>query len=486
MSASLSRLKEVAPGIYFRAEDMSRGQCNGGYIICDDYVIAIEAPSNEAVIEMSAEIKELTDKPLRFLVITHGHWDHDNGLDAFIEKGLTIICSENLRKQYEEKKKPGSFIGVSENFVLNNNGRKIEFFTSGTAHSNMDMFTFLPGEGLIFTGDSVVNKHSPWMGASDVWNWIKTLNKLDKLDVKTVCVGHGPLAGQDVFKRMAAFFCSLRDEIGYQIAQGRNLEIALSQIEIPNKEEWLADDQTIKEYGKIIYNQLTADPPELKTGITPQAFALIGDHYHPPAYIPPSLDMVFERIGMPARYTYDVTKLNAKNLEGVKLLVILRDGMNWLEPDGERVFWMTEEQEKVVDEFVSNGGGFLALHNATALKSLDDKKNTYRDVLGSSYNGHGPGDEKFIVRVVNKYHPITKGVNDYPAIDERHTPIIHNDDVNILLEAVSGDKTSVNGYVRTHGKGRVCHLATGHNLDMLQNSEMQKLMTNAALWCCGI
>jgi len=160
--------------------------------------------------------------------------------------------------------------------------------------------------------------------------------------------------------------------------------------------------------------------------------------------------------------------------------------MNWPEPGGKNVFWMTEEQEKAIAEFVSDGGGFLSLHNSTALRRLDDKPSLYRDVLGSSYNGHGPGDEKFDVRVVNSDHPITRGVKDYVAIDERHTPIIHADDITLLMEAVSGDKTSVNGYVRTYGKGRICYLANGHNLEVLTNPEMQKLMANAALWCCGI
>lgn len=487
MSMSQLRLSEVAPGIYFRREDMSRGQCNGGYIICDDYVIAVEAPSAEASTEMYEEIKALTDKPVRFLIITHGHWDHDGGADAFTEKGVTVICSESLRRQYIEKKKAGSFIGVSDRMILNDNGRTIELFTNGTAHSNTDLFAFLPIEGVLFTGDSVVNEHRPWMGTCDIWNWIDTLGVLDSLKVKTVCVGHGPVAEHEVLGKLASYFINLRDEVGYQIAQGRTTETTVQELQkddMASRKEWLVEDKDFSEHVKIVYNQLTAELPELRPGLMPHALVLIGDYYHPPAYIPPSLDLVFKRIGMPARYIYDVTKLNASSLEGIRLLVILRDGMNWPKPGGERIFWMTEEQENAIDEFVRSGGGFLALHNATALKCLDEKRTIYRDVLGSSYNGHGPGDEKFRVKIVNNGHPITRGVNDYDAVDERHTPIIHADDVTILTEAVSGDKTSVNGYVRMYGKGRVCYLANGHNLAMLQNPEMQKLMTNATLWCC--
>jgi glyoxylase-like metal-dependent hydrolase (beta-lactamase superfamily II)/type 1 glutamine amidotransferase len=485
-SERLSSLSEVAPGVYFRLGDMGRGQCNGGYIICDDYVVAIEAPNPEASAEMFDEVKKLSDKPVRFLIITHGHWDHDGGIDAFTEKDVTVICNENLRNRYIESNKFGSYIGVADRLILTDNGKSIVFFTTGTVHSNTDVFTLLPGRSVLFTGDSVVNVHRPWLGECDIQNWIDTLKFLDKLEVKTVCVGHGPVAGHEVLGNLANYLTNLRDEVGYQVAQGRTFEMTLQQVKAPARKEWLVDDNAFSDHVKAVYIQLTAELPELKPGLMPHALVLIGDHYHPPAYIPPSLEPVFQKIGMPAQFIYDVTKLNARNLKGIRLLVILRDGMNWPEPGGKNVFWMTEEQEKAIAEFVSNGGGFLSLHNSTALRRLDDKPSLYRDVLGSSYNGHGPGDEKFNVRVVNSDHPITRGVKDYVAVDERHTPIIHADDITLLMEAVSGDKTSVNGYVRTYGKGRVCHLANGHNLEVLTNPEMQKLMANAALWCCGI
>jgi len=476
-------LSEVAPGVYFRMGNMDRGQCNGGYIIFDDYVIAIDAPSPEASAEMFNEVKELTDKPVRFLIITHGHWDHDGGIDEFIEKGVTVICSENQRKRYAADGKSGSYMGVADRFAMTN-GRTIELFTNGTAHSSMDLFTYLPEEGVIFTGDSVVNSHSPWMGECDIQNWIDTLKNLEKLGIKTVCTGHGPMAGHEVLGKLAKYFTDLRDEVGYLISQGRTLQTTLDQIEVPAREVWLVDDSAFSDHVKAVYAQLTAELPVLQPGLMPNALVLIGDNYHPPAYIRPSLEIILQKIGMPARFIYDVTKLSARSLENVRLLIVLRDGMLWPEPGGDMVFWMTEDQEKAVAEFVDNGGGFLALHNATTLKCLDDRPTIYRDVLGSSYNGHGAGDEKFNVRVVKADHPVTAGVNDYAAVDERHAPIIHTDDITILLEAVSGDQTSVNGYVRTYGKGRICHLANGHNLDMLQAPDVQKLMINGALWCC--
>jgi len=483
----LSNLTEVAPGVYLRVGDMAFGQSNGGYIICDDYVVAIEAPNLEATEEMYSEVEKLTDKPIRFLVITHGHWDHDLGVDGFTEKGVTVLCHENLRKRYVEESKKGAFIGVTDRIALSDNGKTIELFTSGINHSKTDIFTYLPKEGVIFTGDSVVSMPATlWMGECDIWNWINTLKAFSNLNLQYICPGHGTLADNGVLTKLSNHLTNLRNEVGYQISQGRSYEKTLENINIVARKEWTPDDNQFKDHVKSIYDQLTSDPPAVKDSLNPQALVLIGDHYHPPFYIPPSLEPVFEKIGMPYQFIYDVTKLNEQNLKGVRLLVILRDGMIWPDNDKDMVFWMTEDQEKAVDDFVKSGGGFLSLHNSTALKQLDEKQSIYRDVLGSSYNGHGPGDEKFDVKVINKNHPITAGVHDYVAVDERHTPIIHANDITFLTEAINGDQKSVNGYVRTYGKGRICHLANGHNLEVLTNPEMQKLMANAALWCIGI
>jgi hypothetical protein len=325
-----------------------------------------------------------------------------------------------------------------------------------------------------------------WMGECDIWNWIETLKKLKSLGLKFVCPGHGPVVGPENLDKLGSHLTAIRDEVGYQISQGRSFEKTLETVKIATQKDWTPDDNAFKDQIKAVYDQLTSDPPVIEDSIKPHALILIGDHYHPPFYIPPSLEPVFNKIGMPFRFIYDVTKLNAENLKGVRLLVILRDGMTWPENDKDMFFWMTEDQEKAVNDFVKNGGGFLALHNCTALKRLDEIRSVYRDVLGSSYNGHGPGDEKFDVKVINKNHPITNGVKDYVAVDERHTPIIHANDITILTEAVNGDQKSVNGYIRTYGKGRICHLANGHNLEVLTNPEMQKLMINGALWCIGL
>jgi len=480
-----AEVSEVAPGVYFRFGDIERGQANGGYIVCKDFVVAVEAPNAEAAAEMLAEVEELTDKPVRYLIITHGHWDHDGGVDVFARAGVTVIVHEELRRRYVQQEKEGVFVGVSNRLALSEGARAIEVFTLGRAHSPTDIFIYLPHEGVIYTGDAVVNTTAAWFGDSNVENWIRACRTLSELKVTTVCPGHGRSGGPGLITAFLDYLVKLRDETAYQLSQGRSLELTLQKVRVPGQERFCGEG-AFADHVKATYAQLTADPVVKGLPAVPRALVLIGDHYHPPGYIRPPLESVFDRLGMPATFIYDVTKLTAENLEGASLLVVLRDGMIWPNGDAEPEWWLSAKQVDALERFVRGGGGYLALHNATALQRLGPEATRYRDLLGSSYNGHGAADEKFTVRVVGAGHPVTRGVRDFEAVDERHRPVMHADDAKILLEAVSGGQKSVSGYAREFGRGRVCHLANGHNREILENPQVQKLLENAVLWCCGL
>ncbi len=163
--------------------------------------------------------------------------------------------------------------------------------------------------------------------------------------------------------------------------------------------------------------------------------------------------------------------------------MVLRDGMLRPTPGADPVWWITDDQEKALAGFVERGGGYLALHCATALRWFGDKPCLYRDLLGSSNRGHGAEDEKFEVRVAAPDHPVTRGVHDFSVMDQHHRPGLFAGDLTILLRT-SGN--NVHGYARTYGEGRVCYLANGHHREVLESEPMQRLMINGARWCSRI
>jgi type 1 glutamine amidotransferase len=242
------------------------------------------------------------------------------------------------------------------------------------------------------------------------------------------------------------------------------------------------------------------------------ALALIGDRYHNSDYIRTALRKTLVKdAGITIDFRDEVELLNAENLKGYKLLVILRDGMLWpsgylqgppgspntpavpivsepplpkIEPEAD--YWIKPEQGKAVKEFVSNGGGVLFYHNVTYISPHNDD---FRDVLGAVTQEHPPL-RPFKVKIVNRDHPITRGVNDFVVTDEQHYMTYQKDPKYLLLQSVNENgltfkdlgTSSAAGWAYDYGKGRVCYLAPGHVITSLWNPEYEKLQKNAVRW----
>jgi hypothetical protein len=193
---------------------------------------------------------------------------------------------------------------------------------------------------------------------------------------------------------------------------------------------------------------------------------------------------MLEESGFVPHLTVDPRALSAAALAKVRLLVILRDGYVWPQgPEKPHAVWMTREQEEAVVAFVEAGGAFLALHNATGLYT---EGGPYLKLLGGTYNGHGPL-ERFRVRVLDREHPITRGVEEYEVADEQHTPVPDAGSVRIVLESLSAEGVkAAAGWAREAGKGRVAYLAIGHTREALGHAQFERLVRNAARWCARL
>ncbi len=217
----------------------------------------------------------------------------------------------------------------------------------------------------------------------------------------------------------------------------------------------------------------------------PTAILLGGDRYHHAEEAFAGVGPALEAAGLTVEYTTDPTLIDADHLSGKRLLCILRDGMAW--PEGHEKpceVWMRPHQEHAIEEFVAAGGAFIPLHNAGWAYPWKTE-NGYRHVMGGYFQGH-PAVLPFDVTVVNPYHPITEGVEDYEITDEQHFLWFDYDRVDLLLKSQGRDgRESAAGWAYTYGQGRVAYLANGHTLDILQHPMVQRLLYNAARWVVG-
>ena len=136
-----------------------------------DYLIVVEAPHGEQrSIAVMAEVKKLVpNKPIRYLVNTHHHFDHAAGIRTYAAEGITIVTHELNRPYFERavanswnlapdrlaksKKKP-VFQAMGDNMVLTDGTRSVELYqVGGNAHHDGIIMAYLRKEKILIEAD---------------------------------------------------------------------------------------------------------------------------------------------------------------------------------------------------------------------------------------------------------------------------------------------------------------------------------------------
>ena len=212
-----STLEELAPGIVaFTAE----GDPNVGAVIGEHAVLAVDARSTPRhAREWLGELRRLTDKPVRYLFLTHYHAVRVLGASAF--EADWVIAHEGTRRwilergeadfESETRRFPRLFRDVdsipglthpnvtfTDTLRLSLGEREVELQFLGRGHSAGDACVWLPEERILFSGDLVEARAAPYMGDAFVQEWSTvTLDRVEVLAPEAIVPGRGPAVSGD-------------------------------------------------------------------------------------------------------------------------------------------------------------------------------------------------------------------------------------------------------------------------------------------------
>jgi len=210
-----------------------------------------------------------------------------------------------------------------------------------------------------------------------------------------------------------------------------------------------------------------------------RAIVLVGSRWHAPWEGGQTLIRLLDEEGIEAIVTDQGSILHPDALADVALLVFYCEG-RWdpAEPLSRR---LTPEQEAELDRFVTNGGGLVGVHGATVFREEYD---LYPKVIGGRFVEHAHMCE-FTVKILDPAHPVCRGVSDYTVFDEPYV-VDRYAGSDLLLAGEWDGQTHPLGWAKTHGRGRVCYLANGHDKRSLEAPPCTHLFRNAARWCAGL
>jgi glyoxylase-like metal-dependent hydrolase (beta-lactamase superfamily II) len=141
------------------------------------------------------EIKKVTDKPIKFLIYSHHHFDHIAGGKAFKDAGARIIAHKNATARLKVLQDPHTPIpdeSIGNKKVIKLGGTTLELHYLGLNHSDSTLVMRLPKEKIVFIVDTIPVGAFPGRGFIDIYplETEEFLKKVMAMDWERMIPGH--------------------------------------------------------------------------------------------------------------------------------------------------------------------------------------------------------------------------------------------------------------------------------------------------------
>ena len=200
-------------------------------------------------IELLPIVKQLlatiTDKPVKYVLNTHFHYDHTDGNKVFGKEGTIIISHDNIRKRLEEKQvlslsnlvqkaypfEALPFITFSDSLTLNEPNEKIKVYHVKNAHTDGDSFIEFMNANIIHTGDVFVRYGFPYIDDNNGGNIYGMIEAMDMLinytnDSTKIIPGHGQIS----YKKDLIAYRNMLVTVATRIKDGIENNLTIEQI----------------------------------------------------------------------------------------------------------------------------------------------------------------------------------------------------------------------------------------------------------------
>ncbi|NOR51224.1 MAG: MBL fold metallo-hydrolase [Gammaproteobacteria bacterium] len=243
------KLQRVSEHVYYVQGISGIATDNEGFIsnatavVTDEGLVIVDALGSPSLAaQFLALLREVTDKPVAKLIVTHYHADHIYGIQLFKEHGAEVIApagyqeyldSPIAEERLEERRlslspwvndethlvRPDHVVEADEDFSFG--GIDFSIHLHGAAHSDGDLSLLVKNDAVLISGDIIFEGRVPFTGGSDTAHWLKVLKNLDTIDLKGLIPGHGPAATNpnEAIKLTLGYLSHLRDVMSIAVEE---------------------------------------------------------------------------------------------------------------------------------------------------------------------------------------------------------------------------------------------------------------------------
>lgn len=264
------KMREVAPGIFVReGEQAEISAQNGGhianigFIVGEARVAVIDTGSSlREGLALRAAVRQVTDLPIAYVILTHVHPDHILGAAAF-EQDAPEVIGHRMLPDAMARRAPGyltRMVGelgaaaegtkivpptatVADRRRLDLGGRSMVLEAHPTAHTNNDLSVFDDQTGTLWLSDLLFVDRIPALDGS-ILGWLRLCDALLETDAERAVPGHGPVPSDwhAAVRTQRRYLQRIADGAREVIQDGGTIGQAVEQVGQEEAENWLLFD----------------------------------------------------------------------------------------------------------------------------------------------------------------------------------------------------------------------------------------------------
>jgi glyoxylase-like metal-dependent hydrolase (beta-lactamase superfamily II) len=172
-----------------------------------------------------AQLKKITNQPVKYVINTHYHGDHSGGNPKLQALGAQVITSQQARDKMLEVKQPGmANVTLDNSLRLFLGGKRVEVYRFGRAHTDGDIVVLFPDHRVLSAGDmftfgDATPQLIDYAGGVSARDWTGTLDGALKLDFDQVVPGHGLVTTKQEMRKFRDSTMTLRTKVHDMVAQ---------------------------------------------------------------------------------------------------------------------------------------------------------------------------------------------------------------------------------------------------------------------------
>ena len=236
-------IQQVKPGLYM----ITGAGGNSTVRLTSEGVILVDGklPGDANYNALMALIKGVSDKPVKYLIVTHHHADHTGNNQKFLDAGVQIVATENLNKNlvtYVQDPKPASasITYPGAEYTVKLGGVIVELHHFGRAHTSGDTVVYFPDLKTVCLSDTVTTgKTDPlidYAGGGSATDWTNVLAGVLKLDFDAAIPGNGDVMTKADVQAYKTRFDTMIAKARELVRKGVPKDQLLAQLKTDN--EW--------------------------------------------------------------------------------------------------------------------------------------------------------------------------------------------------------------------------------------------------------